>query len=48
MIILKLYGSQKYLKNNTKISEIKDLINHKFINYADELIEFPELNYLRN
>ena len=23
------------------------MINHKFINYADELIEFPELNYLQ-
>ena len=44
---VKLYGSNEYLKNNPKISDIKDLTNHKFVNYADELIEFPELNYLQ-
>ncbi len=44
---VKLYGSNEYLKNNPKISDIKDLSNHKFVNYADELIEFPELNYLQ-
>ena len=44
---VKLYGSNEYLKKNPKITDIKDLTNHKFVNYADELIEFPELNYLQ-
>ena len=25
----------------------KDLINHNFVSYVDELVEFPELNYLK-
>ena len=44
---VKLYGSNEYLKKNPKITDIKDLTNHKFVNYADELIEFPELHYLQ-
>ena len=44
---VKLYGSNDYLKKNPKITDIKDLKNHKFVNYADELIEFPELHYLQ-
>ena len=44
---VKLYGSNYYLENNVEINEIKDLTKHKFVNYADEFIEFPELNYLQ-
>ena len=44
---VKLYGSSEYLKKNNQINDIKDLTDHKFVNYADELIEFPELHYLQ-
>ncbi len=44
---VKLYGSTKYEKNIKAISNIKDLSNHNFVSYVDELIEFPELNYLK-
>ena len=44
---VKLYGSKKYLNNNNNIASVKDLINHKFISYVDEFIEFPQLNYLK-
>ena len=40
-----LYGSLSYLKLSPKITELKDLREHKFISYVDELIELPELNY---
>lgn len=42
---VKLYGSKSYLKSNSKIVHLRDLKNHKFISYVDELIELPELNY---
>ena len=44
---VKLYGSKKYNKKIDKIATIKDLSNHNFVSYVDELIEFPELNYLK-
>ncbi len=44
---VKLYGSKKYGKDIEKISDIKDLSNHNFVSYVDELIEFPQLNYLK-
>lgn len=44
---VKLYGSAKYDKKIKNISAIKELSNHNFVSYVDELIEFPELNYLR-
>ena len=44
---VKLYGSVNYSKNIESIKSIKDLINHNFVSYVDELIEFPELNYLK-
>ena len=44
---VKLYGSKKYNKKIDKITTIKDLSNHNFVSYVDELIEFPELNYLK-
>ena len=44
---LKLYASKKYVEKNKKIKAIKDLTSHKFISYIDDLIGFPELNYLR-
>ncbi len=44
---VKLYGSKKYKKNLKSILGLKDLSNHNFVSYVDELIEFPELNYLK-
>ena len=44
---VKLYGSKKYEKNLEKINHFKDLSNHNFVSYVDELIEFRELNYLK-
>ena len=43
---LKLYGSLDYIKKNQKIVMLKDLCEHKFIGYIDDLIDFPELKYL--
>ena len=45
---LKLYASKKYLETNRKINNLKDLNNHKFISYIDDLIGFPELKYLND
>ena len=45
---LKLYASKKYLENNYKINSLKDLNDHKFISYIDDLIDFPELKYLND
>ncbi len=42
---VKLYGSKSYLKSCSNINDLKDLREHKFISYVDELVEFPELNY---
>ena len=39
------YGSLSYLQLSPKITDLKDLQEHKFISYVDELIELPELNY---
>tara|TARA_X000001036_G_scaffold430208_1_gene462534 strand:- start:456 stop:1346 length:891 start_codon:yes stop_codon:yes gene_type:complete len=44
---VKLYGSINYNKDIKRIKQTKDLINHNFVSYVDELIEFPELNYLK-
>ena len=44
---VKLYGSKKYKKNINSILSLKDLSSHNFVSYVDELIEFPELNYLK-
>ncbi len=44
---VRLYASKKYYKNIHDIKNIKDLNNHNFVSYVDELIEFPELNYLK-
>ena len=44
---VKLYGSKKYAKNLKYINCLKDLKDHNFVSYVDELIEFPELNYLK-
>ena len=43
---LKLYGSLDYFKKNPKIKVLKDLSEHRFIGYIDDLIDFPELKYL--
>ena len=45
--VVKLYGSDKYRKNVKSVKSTKDLIYHDFVSYVDELIEFPELNYLK-
>ena len=44
---VKLYGSKKYKKDLNSIKSLKDLNSHNFVSYVDELIEFPELNYLK-
>ncbi len=44
---VKLYGSKKYKKGLQNILSLKDLSSHSFVSYVDELIEFPELNYLK-
>ena len=44
---VKLYGSKNYKKDLNNIKSLKDLNNHNFVSYVDELIEFPELNYLK-
>ncbi len=44
---VKLYGSKNYKKNLANILSLKDLSSHYFVSYVDELIEFPELNYLK-
>ncbi|MAI75691.1 MAG: hypothetical protein CMM90_00705 [Rickettsiales bacterium] len=44
---VKLYGSKNYSKDIESIKNTKDLINHNFVSYVDELVEFPELNYLK-
>ncbi len=44
---VRLYGSKHYSKPINNITNEKDLIDHNFVSYVDELIEFPELNYLR-
>ena len=46
-LLCKIIWLKRIFKKQPKISDIKDLTNHKFVNYADELIEFPELNYLQ-
>ena len=46
--ILKLYGSKKYINKNQKIKTLKDLDNHRFVGYIDDLIDFPELKYLKD
>tara|TARA_A100001011_G_scaffold342722_1_gene376482 strand:- start:557 stop:1447 length:891 start_codon:yes stop_codon:yes gene_type:complete len=46
--ILKLYGSKKYINKHQKIKTLKDLNNHKFVGYIDDLIDFPELKYLKD
>lgn len=43
---LKLYGSKEYIENNKSIRSIKDLNEHKFISYIDDLIGYPELKNL--
>ena len=44
---VKLYGSKNYKKDLNNIKNLKDLDSHNFVSYVDELIEFPELNYLK-
>ena len=44
---VKLYGSKNYKKDFNNIKNLKDLNSHNFVSYVDELIEFPELNYLK-
>ena len=44
---VKLYGSKNYNKDLNSIKSLKDLNSHNFVSYVDELIEFPELNYLK-
>ncbi len=44
---VKLYGSKRYKNSLSKINSVKDLKDHKFVSYVDELIEFPQLNYLK-
>ena len=44
---VKLYGSKNYKKDFNNIKSLKDLNSHNFVSYVDELIEFPELNYLK-
>lgn len=44
---VKLYGSKNYEKDLNNIKRLKDLNSHNFVSYVDELIEFPELNYLK-
>lgn len=44
---VRLYASKNYLKPINKILDLKDLDDHNFVSYVDELIEFPELNYLK-
>ncbi len=45
---LRLYGSQEYINNSSRINSPKDLNEHKFISYIDDLIDFPELKYLKD
>ena len=44
---VKLYGAKSYDKDIRSIKCIKDLTNHNFVSYVDELVEFPQLNYLK-
>ena len=44
---VKLYGSKNYNEDLKNIKSLKDLNSHNFVSYVDELIEFPELNYLK-
>ena len=45
---LALYGSYDYIKNNKQIRTAKDLSEHKFVSYIDDLIEFPQLKYMED
>jgi DNA-binding transcriptional LysR family regulator len=35
---LKLYGSKQYLQQNPKINHLKDLKQHRFVDYIDDLV----------
>lgn len=35
---LKLYGSKNYLQQNPKINRLEDLVQHRFIDYIDDLV----------
>lgn len=43
---LGLYASTGYLKTSSPIKSVKDLRNHHFIGYIEDLLFTPELNYL--
>ncbi len=45
---LRLYASSRYIKSSKPINSLKDLNNHKFISYIDDLIDYPELRYLKD
>jgi len=43
---LGLYASSDYLRANEPIEDIRDLRQHHFIGYIEDLLFAPELNYL--
>ena len=45
---LALYASHEYLQINNKINSIKDINQHPFVSYIDDLIEFPQLKYMQD
>lgn len=45
---LRLYASLEYINASKPINSSKDLVEHKFISYIDDLIDYPELKYLND
>ncbi len=45
---IQLYGSKRYFEQRAFVGNIAELSSHKFISYIDDLVEFPELNYLQD
>ena len=46
--VIQLYGSREYFTKNPMIDNIQNLTDHKFISYVDDLVDYPELNYLHD
>ena len=46
--VIQLYGSKEYFTKNTMIDNLENLTGHKFISYVDDLVDYPELNYLHD
>ena len=46
--VIQLYGSKEYFTKNKMIDNLENLTGHKFISYVDDLVDYPELNYLHD